>query len=265
VISDQGDGKAALALFDSIREQTERNEPDRRMIYWSYRAQALLGLRRLDEAWSAVTKAIELTLAIPGSGMTAFLNAAEIAEARRDSTGIEELSERFEQHFAGRDTAPIRLARLEIAAIREVCQRRGSPAKFVEIAETYAALGARVRAAYRRATAARLLLSDGAHRVKAKRDLAARRAELVGYGALRYVNAIDAAVKGRARKRVLPAGPLSARQRRVALLMSRGLTDRRIARELRVSVPAASEAVRSVVKGLGVTTRSQVAAWVADR
>src|SRR5207245_971596 len=53
VMSDQGEGEAALALFDSVREDSERNEPDRRVIYWSYRAQALLGLDRLDEAWES--------------------------------------------------------------------------------------------------------------------------------------------------------------------------------------------------------------------
>src|SRR5207247_10965756 len=57
VMSDQGEGEAALALFDSVREDSERNERDRRVIYWSYRAQALLGLDRRDEAGASAAPA----------------------------------------------------------------------------------------------------------------------------------------------------------------------------------------------------------------
>src|SRR5438128_11998029 len=74
VISDQGDGAAAMAIYDQIRGDAERNEPERRLIFWSYHAQALLGLGRLDEAAASARRAVDLTLASSGQGMTAFLN-----------------------------------------------------------------------------------------------------------------------------------------------------------------------------------------------
>jgi len=263
VMSDQGEGEAALALFDSVREDSERNEPDRRVIYWSYRAQALLGLDRLDDAWESATRAVDLTAATPGMGMTAFLNAAEIAEARRDGSGIEALSRRFEDYFAGRDTPPVRLVRLEIAAIRELCAGRDAAMQFSEVADTYATLGARVRASYRRATAAIARMNDSRARASARRELATQMRDLESFGALRYVAALNRQLRRRTAARSV-SGPLTRRQQRVAVLISRGWTDRRIARAIGVSDRAVGGLVRSVLAGLGVATRSQVAAWVAD-
>ena len=178
VMSDQGDGEAALAMLDAVREEAERNEPDRRVIYWSYRAQTLLGLNRLDEAWRSATQAVELTVATPGMGMTAFLNAAEVAEARRDLDGIDALSTRFDEYFAGRDTAPIRLVRLEIGAIRALCTGLDAASAFDEIARTYETLGARVRATYRGASAELARMRDPRGRAKARRELSSRIKEL---------------------------------------------------------------------------------------
>jgi class 3 adenylate cyclase/predicted ATPase/DNA-binding NarL/FixJ family response regulator len=265
VMSDQGEGEAALALLDSVRAEAERNEPDRRMIYWSYRAQALLGLRRLEEAWESAVKAVDLTTATPGMGMTAFLNAAEIAEARRDLAAIEHLSARCEDYFAGRDTAPIRILRLEVAAIREYCRRADAAASFDVVADAYQALGAQVRTVYRRATAEVLRATASSGRRGTKLRLDAFRKQLIAFGALRYVRAIDAALRRRGPGRAETRGPLSEREQRIAVLVSRGFTDRRIAHELGVSAQRASELVRSVLDHLGVSTRSQVAAWVVDR
>jgi class 3 adenylate cyclase/DNA-binding NarL/FixJ family response regulator len=262
VMSDQGEGEAALALLDSVREESERNEPDRRVIFWSYRAQALLGLDRLGDAWESATRAVDLTAATPGMGMTAFLNAAEIAEARRDASGIEALSRRFEEYFAGRDTAPIRLVRLEIAAIRELCDGRDAARHFAEVADAYASLGARVRTSYRRASAAIARMGDSRARASARRDLAAQLRQLESFGARRYVAALNRQLRRRTASHSV-SGPLTKRQQRVAVLISRGWTDRRIARAIGVSDRAASGLVRSVLTGLGVASRSQVAAWVA--
>jgi DNA-binding NarL/FixJ family response regulator len=263
VISDQGDGEAALALLDAVRDEAERNEPDRRVIYWSYRAQTLLGLDRLDEAWQSAAHAVDLTVATPGMGMTAFLNAAEVAEARRDLAAIEALSRRFAEYFAGRDTAPIRLVRLEIDAIREVCAGRDPAAAFDEIARTYEQLGAQVRATYRRASAALTRMRDPHRRAKARRELSQRIGELERFGARRYVAALNRQLNRRTVSREV-GSPLSDRQQRVALLVSRGWTDRRIARAVGVSDRTAAVLVRSVLKDLGISTRSQIAAWVAD-
>src|SRR2546427_1885815 len=68
VMSDQGEGEAALALFDSVREESERNEPDRRVIYWSYRAQALLGLDRLGGAGGTADPPVRLPPGDPRMG-----------------------------------------------------------------------------------------------------------------------------------------------------------------------------------------------------
>jgi DNA-binding CsgD family transcriptional regulator len=263
VISDQGDGDAALLILDAVREEAERNEPDRRVIYWSYHSQALLGLDRLDEAWQSASRAVDLTLATPGLGMTAFLNAAEIAEARRDRSGIAGLSRQFEEYFAGRDTAPIQLVRQEIAAIVELCSGREPAALFDEIAQTYADLGARVRANYRKASAELMRMRDPRLRLKARRELALRMKELERFGAGRYVAALNRQLNRRAVARESPS-LLSRRQQRIALLVSRGWTDRRIARAVGVSDRAVGTLVRSVLKDLGISTRSQIAAWVAD-
>lgn len=265
VVSDQGEGEQALALYEQIRGEIERNEPERQLIYWSYHAQALLGLGRLDQAAASARRAVDLTLSFPGQGMTAFLNAAEIAEARRDREGIADLAAKFERAFAGRDTPPTHIARLEIAAIRELCEGRDAALRFAELADLYESLGARVRATYRRATVASLRLADPRHRASARRDLLARRRDLVSYGAFRYVNAVDAALKRRRAAPFAASSLLRGDELRVAVLVSRGLTDERIARELKVPVDGAASLVRSVLARLGVASRSQIASWVISR
>jgi DNA-binding NarL/FixJ family response regulator len=133
------------------------------------------------------------------------------------------------------------------------------------VAAAYEALDARVRAAYRRATAAALRLRVPERRADARRELTARRAELAAYGALRYVAALDAALQRRVVARRARTAMLPRRELQAALLISRGFTDAGIADELRVPVAQASDLVRSVLKRLGVTTRSQVAGWVVSR
>src|SRR2546422_4362507 len=100
-------------------------------------------------------------------------------------------------------------------------------------------------------------------RLAARRELATQLRELESFGARRYVAALNRQLRRRTAARSV-SGPLSQRQQRVAVLISRGWTDRRIARAICVSDRAASGPLRSVPTGLGVATRSQVAAWVAD-
>jgi hypothetical protein len=191
-MSDQGEGDAALTIYDEIRPQIERNDPNRLMVYWSYHAQALMGVRRLDEASISARKAVELTLAIPGQGMTAFLNAAEIMEARHDAQGIADLSEKFETYFAGRATPSLRITRLEIAAITDLCEDRPAASAFDRVAQAYEEVGAGIRTLYRRATAAALRSLDASQGARASRELRVLREQLVSHGALRYVRALDA-------------------------------------------------------------------------
>lgn len=67
----------------------------------------------------------------------------------------------------------------------------------------------------------------------------------------------------------LQVGPtinrLSAREREVAVLISRGLTNRQIADELIISERTADTHVQNILAKLGLATRAQVAAWVIER
>ena len=190
VISDQGEGAAALGLYDEVRRDLHRQDPERQAIYWAYSAQALLGEGKLEEAAASARAAVDLTLALPGQGMTAFLNAAEVMEARADRAGIADLATKFETYFAGRDSPYIRFTRAEISAISALCEGRPDADAFDRAAELYKVVGARVRTTYRRATAAALRAGPRPSRESA--ELRRLRNELETYGAMRYVRLLDA-------------------------------------------------------------------------
>ena len=66
----------------------------------------------------------------------------------------------------------------------------------------------------------------------------------------------------------VPEGPpsvLSRRQREVALLIARGLTNRRIAEELSISERTVTTHVDHILGKLGASSRAQVAAWVVEQ
>ncbi len=54
---------------------------------------------------------------------------------------------------------------------------------------------------------------------------------------------------------------LTAREREVALLVARGLTNRQIASELSISKRTVDNHVANILKKLGLRSRAQVAAW----
>jgi len=197
--------------------------------------------------------------------MTAFLNAADVAEARRDSAEVRLLASEFERYFAGRDTPAIRAVRAELAGIAELCEGRDPREHFAAAATSYAALGASVRAGYRRACAALARLADADERQAARREIDSIRADLFERGALRYVASIDAAMDRPAAAATAWAGGLTQRELRAAMLISRGFTDRRLARELGLSTSAVGALVRKVLAKLGVASRSQVASWIVER
>lgn len=58
--------------------------------------------------------------------------------------------------------------------------------------------------------------------------------------------------------------PLTARERQVAELIARGLSNREIAQELVISELTAETHVRNILRRLDLTTRAQVAAWVVE-
>lgn len=62
-----------------------------------------------------------------------------------------------------------------------------------------------------------------------------------------------------------PFDPLSTREREVAGLIARGYTNRQIAELLVISLRTADRHVSNILNKLGVGTRTQVAAWAADR
>jgi predicted ATPase/DNA-binding SARP family transcriptional activator/DNA-binding CsgD family transcriptional regulator len=58
---------------------------------------------------------------------------------------------------------------------------------------------------------------------------------------------------------------LTTREREVALLVARGLTNRQIAQELSVSRSTANNHVARILRKLGLRSRAQIAAWVTER
>jgi non-specific serine/threonine protein kinase len=58
---------------------------------------------------------------------------------------------------------------------------------------------------------------------------------------------------------------LTPREREVAVLVARGLTNRRIAEELSISANTANNHVAKILKKLGLGSRAEIAAWVAQR
>jgi predicted ATPase/DNA-binding SARP family transcriptional activator/DNA-binding CsgD family transcriptional regulator len=59
-------------------------------------------------------------------------------------------------------------------------------------------------------------------------------------------------------------GALTPREREVALLVGRGLTNRGIAEELSISANTANKHVAKILRKLGLGTRAEIAAWVAQ-
>ena len=61
------------------------------------------------------------------------------------------------------------------------------------------------------------------------------------------------------------AGPLTRREGEIAELIARGLTNRQIAAALHISERTAENHVQHIMAKLGLHTRTQIAAWTADR
>jgi non-specific serine/threonine protein kinase len=59
--------------------------------------------------------------------------------------------------------------------------------------------------------------------------------------------------------------PLTQRERQVALLVADGLKNASIARQLTLSPATVATYIRRIQSRLGLSTRRQIAAWVAER
>jgi len=64
---------------------------------------------------------------------------------------------------------------------------------------------------------------------------------------------------------LVPTSVLTAREQQIALLITRGLSNRAIADELVISPATAARHVANILGKLGLSSRAQVAAWAADR
>jgi predicted ATPase/DNA-binding SARP family transcriptional activator/DNA-binding CsgD family transcriptional regulator len=62
-----------------------------------------------------------------------------------------------------------------------------------------------------------------------------------------------------------PLSSLSRREREVATLVARGLSNRQVARELSISERTAANHVAKILRKLGLRSRVQIASWVAQR
>ena len=266
VLTRQGEPAAAFAALERIAVEMQRAEPDQLANYLGERASALLGVGRLDEAQRTVREGIELHRSRTGSGLTTFLVALDIAEARCDDAEVERLIDLFAKQFAGRDAPTVRVLRQEMESVLLHLRTADAAVAFERVADEYGALGVPMRAAYRRAWAAIALRDQGAVPIVARRRLAAARAELKAIGAHRYAALVDAAVataRRPGRQRV--PGLLTDRELRIALMVAQGYTDARIARNLRLTPGRTARVVAEVRRKLGASTRGQIASWVVQR
>jgi len=62
-----------------------------------------------------------------------------------------------------------------------------------------------------------------------------------------------------------PKDVLTVREREVALLVARGLTNRQISQELSISERTAGNHVSSILRKLGIRSRAQIAGWATER
>jgi DNA-binding CsgD family transcriptional regulator len=62
-----------------------------------------------------------------------------------------------------------------------------------------------------------------------------------------------------------PLSNLTRREREVAALVARGLTNRQVAQELSISERTAANHVTKILKKLGLSSRTQIASWAAQR
>ncbi len=62
-----------------------------------------------------------------------------------------------------------------------------------------------------------------------------------------------------------PPDALTDREREVAVLISRGLTNRQVSSELSISERTVHTHVRKILKKLKLRSRAQVAAWATER
>jgi DNA-binding NarL/FixJ family response regulator len=76
---------------------------------------------------------------------------------------------------------------------------------------------------------------------------------------------LPAPVARRLGRRPATLAPLTPREEEVAVLVSRGLTNRQIASELFISEHTVATHITKILKRLALSSRSRLSAWVAER
>jgi DNA-binding CsgD family transcriptional regulator len=104
---------------------------------------------------------------------------------------------------------------------------------------------------------ARGKLSEKAFEHAFRAGAAMRTAEAISFALEEVIEARPGAVKD--------ASPLTRREEEVAVLIGEGLSNRDIAGRLVISQRTAQGHVENILRKLGFTSRTQVAAWVAER
>jgi DNA-binding NarL/FixJ family response regulator len=137
----------------------------------------------------------------------------------------------------------------------------------LQVAEARAAaIGARAFATEARVHRAGALLDRGGPGdvVEARRLAARAEGEVRALGMAAFDGRV-AELHTRLQATAAASGGLSAREGEVAALVAEGLTNRQIAERLVISERTAQNHVQHILTKLGFATRSQIAAWQAQR
>jgi predicted ATPase/DNA-binding NarL/FixJ family response regulator len=209
----------------------------------------------------------EIARCLAGIGWVA-LAQADLALARSSLTESIELSLATGQRLA--------VARgLEAFAVLAVA--RGDPARAVELAGAALAL----RRAVGSSASARIAPDDPLEAARRQLGAAAVETLLAAGAAMSATEAVRLATgwgssepAGNDARLAVPhqaagppgsAGPLTAREREIAALIARGLSNRAIADQLVISPATAARHVANIFTKLGFSSRAQVAAWAVQR
>jgi predicted ATPase/DNA-binding CsgD family transcriptional regulator len=193
-------------------------------------------------------------------------------------------------HSRGDEAAAAALFRESLDLARELGDARGVAESLVGLAGVAAAGRDPLRAARLFGAAETLLASASAtiwpsNRADYERDLATARRQVddsafeaawsegramtpeqsIAYALEAAEHDVPATIPPAPTADAQPPPPLSRREREVAVLVARGLTNRQIAEELVIAERTADAHVSNILAKLGFATRAQVAAWVVER
>jgi DNA-binding CsgD family transcriptional regulator len=203
---------------------------------------------------------------------------AELALVRGEPDRALQIADRLVAsalHAAGRPVA--RLEKLRGEALTALGDLEAAEAALRRACDTAAELGTRP-VLWRASLALGRLYRTHGRQDEATAAFAAARAlvdelaaevpdEALRAGFLTDAAALFPAAPGPAARRLVEASPggLTAREREVARLLTRGLSNREIAAALFVSEWTAATHIRNILAKLGLTSRTQIAAWAVEQ